>query len=292
MSAQINAIAVPLALVAAASFGASGVLQQHSTHQVRDRGALRFGLLIDLLRQPLWLLSLGLDFVGAAAQAGALATGSVALVQPLLVTSLLFAVLIGAWGTRRPARRRPDRIVLFGAILCCTGLAAFLGLAQPYGGTDTVRLASLLPLAIAIAVVLAVCLGMAARFGGQVRALCLAMASGILYGVTAGLAKLVLDSFSRGFSTPFTDWPLYVLIIVGLVGFLLNQNAFQSARTLAPVLAVITILDPVVAVAVGIVWLDERLESTPLAIAGELLAMMVMALGVVVLARRSPQATK
>ncbi|MGH3440073.1 MAG: DMT family transporter [Sciscionella sp.] len=287
MTAQIFALCLPAALIAALCFGVSGVLQQRSTHQVAERAALRFGLLLDLLRQPLWLFSLVLDGVGAAAQTLALATGSVALVQPLLVTTLLFAVVIGAW----MARQRPDRLLLFGSLLCGAGLAAFLGLARPYGGTETAALAAVLPLAITITVVVLASLVVAARFAGQTRALALATACGVLYGTTAGLGKLVLNALRDGLLSALLQWPLYALIVTGLLGFLLNQNAFQAAHALAPVLALITVLDPITGIAVGVGWLSERVTSTPGAVAGEVVAIVVMTLGVVVLARRSPQLT-
>lgn len=284
MTTQILAIAIPAALVAALCFGVTGVWQQRSTHRVAERSALRFGLLLDLVRQPLWLASIGLDVVGAVAQAVALATGSVALVQPILVLSLVFAVLVAAW----MARARPDRVLLLGSLLCGAGLAVFLVLARPHGGTQHPGIGSVLPLAVGLVVVVLCCLAVAARYRGQARALALATSCGILYGVTAGLGKMVLDSLDEGLLALFTGWPVYALAVVGLLGFLLNQNAFQAARTIATVLAVITIMDPLAGVAVGIVWLHERVSAAPAAVVGEVLAMVVMALGVVVLARRSP----
>src|SRR5699024_1807027 len=129
------------------------------------------------------------------------------------------------------------------------------------------------------------------RHPGPVRALSLATATGVFYGVTAGLTKLAVGDLSDGPVTMLTNWPIYLVAACGPLGFVLNQNAFRVGEALAPTLAVIIGLQPLVSIGIGVVWLEEQVRGTPVAILGEFLAIGVLLSGVVVLSRRHPQAT-
>ena len=140
--------------------------------------------------------------------------------------------------------------------------------------------------------VLAVCLA-AGRWGPRrFRSLWLATACGVDFGVTAFLLKIVPDTLTRGFGDPLSQWPLYLLVIVGPLGFLLNQSAFQAGLLIAPVLALITALDPLVSIGIARVWLDESFASSPGDLAAEALSLAVMTGGVIVLAHRAPQVAR
>jgi drug/metabolite transporter (DMT)-like permease len=128
-----------------------------------------------------------------------------------------------------------------------------------------------------------------AQRSDTLRPLALALACGINYGVAAFLVKLVVSDVSGGLPALLTDWPIYALAIVGPVGFLLNENAFQQGMLIAPVLAIITVSDPLVSIALADLWLDERLNSSPAGIAGEIITLAVMVTGIVVVAHRAPR---
>lgn len=277
-------VTVCLTLVAAVIFGAASVLEQHSTKQVPDRAALSPRLLIDLLKRPQFLAALTLTVVGSALQILALHAGSPALVQPLLVLSLLFAVVIAAATRRRP----PDRVVLGGAITCIAGIACFLAVARPHGGSSDVSSVAWLPLATALAAVLAGCLA-AVRWGpAGIRSLWLALACGVDFGVNAFLLKVVPDTLPLGFADPVRQWPLFMIVIVTPAGFLLNQNAFQAGTLISPVLALIYTADPLTSITVSIMFLHERIAASPPALAGEAAALAVMTSGIIALAHRAP----
>lgn len=279
-------IAVPAALVGAASFGLSGAMQHRAARTAHRPGTPRTQVVADIIRHPLWLLSLLCNGLAVIMQWLALATGPLIMVQSLLVTAVLFGVLASS-ALRREA---PGGIIIFGALLCIAGLAAFLTLAKPDPGEDRPTLGGVLPLAIVLAVILAGCLVLAARRRGRVRVLALATATGILYGITAGLAKLVTADLAHGIGTAVTDWPLYFVLISGPAGFILNQTAFRAGVAVAPALSVIVALEPLVGIAIGVLWLGETLQSTHGAVLGECLAILVLLGGVVVLSRHSPQA--
>lgn len=111
--------------------------------------------------------------------------------------------------------------------------------------------------------VLASCLAVANWGPRSVRALWPAVACGADFGVTAFLLKVVPDTLPQGFGDPLRQWPLYLIVITGPVGFLLNQSAFQAGVLIAPVLAVITAADPLVSIGIARVWLGESFASSP-----------------------------
>ena len=89
-----------------------------------------------------------------------------------------------------------------------------------------------------------------------------------------------------------TNWPIYMLAITGPVGFILNQDAFQQGRFLAPVQAILTTTDPVISIGLSVLWLGSRLQSSPAAIAGVVVSLLVMAVGIVITAHQAPQAPR
>ncbi|MDQ2882988.1 MAG: DMT family transporter [Actinomycetota bacterium] len=281
-------VAVPAAVVGAASFGLASAVQQRATKEVPTSGTLDPRLILDLIQRPVWVLGVGTVIVGLSLQLVALAFGPLVLVQPLLVTGVLFGAVFSAL----LAHRRVDRLVVLGALGCVAGLSAFLLLAQPTGVST--QLAddgwSLLPLAITLGVLIVGCLTVAARFSGPVQVAALATATGLLYGVTAGLMKVVTGQFrSGGIVEPFVHPVFYVVCAVGPMGFLLSQNTFQKGTLIAPALAIITIVDPLVGVAIGVSWLGEQLASSPTVLAGQMIAAVIVIGSIVLLAQRGTQ---
>ena len=146
------------------------------------------------MHRPLWLLAIGLNLLGVALQILALHFGALALVQPILVCDLIFAVVIAAVFRHR----RPDWMILIGVLCCAGGLAWFLAVARPHGGTTTVSLTSVIPLGVALAAVLAACLTVA-RASRPLRPIMLALGCGVCYGVMAFLFKILSAGSGNGF---------------------------------------------------------------------------------------------
>jgi drug/metabolite transporter (DMT)-like permease len=281
-------VAVPAAVAGAASFGLASAIQQRATKEVPTTGTLNPRLILELVQRPVWVLGIGTVVVGLSLQLVALAFGPLVLVQPLLVTGVLFGAVFAAL----LARRRVDRLVVLGSLGCVAGLSGFLVLAQPTGAST--QLAhdgwSLLPLAITLGVLVVGCLAVAARFSGPVQVAALAAATGVLYGLTAGLMKVVTGQFrSGGFVEPFMHPVLYVVCVVGPMGFLLSQNTFQKGTLIAPALAIITIVDPLVGVAIGVSWLGEQVASSPAVLAGQMISVVVVIGSIALLAHRGTQ---
>jgi len=226
--------------------------------------------------------AIGATVLGFVLQVLALKYGSLAVVEPLLICDLIFAVLINAH-----LRHKRDPVIFVGAAMCAAGVAGFLLIGQPSGGKTSVGALVLLPLAVALVVLVGGSLFVANR-NKKVQALALALATGVCYGVSAFLIKIVTGN---GIHHLLTTWPIYALIVVGPVGFLLNQNAFQeSGDLISPVLSIITAADPLISILLAVVFLDERLNSSPGAIVGQILTLTLMVAGIVVIARHAPAA--
>lgn len=271
-----------LGLAAALVLGVAEVADQRSTKRVRQRRVLSPTILVDLVRQPLWLASIVGTVLGFALQVLALRFGPLALVEPLLVCDLIFAVLLASY-----LSRRFDRVLLGGVLATAAGISAFLAIAQPTSGNSSVGFLVVLPLGAGLAIAVGGCL-LLARRGSYLRALALALACGICYGAAAFLIKLVVAPTGTGLAGVLTNWPIYALVIVGPLGFLLNLNAFQQSVPIAPVISIITVCDPLISVALASLWLDEKFSSSPAGIAGEVIGLIVMTAGIIVVAHRSP----
>jgi hypothetical protein len=275
-------VAVPAAVVGAALMGLASAAQAKAAHQVPEGKTLHPGLLVDLARRPLWLVGIGATIAGLVLQVLALGFGPLMLVQPLLVTALPFASGFSAWLSHRAA----DRVVVLGTLVCVAGLSAFLALARPTGGSNEL-VGNLGPLAVVLGLIALLGLGLSTVLRGPGRVLGLALATGVFYGVTAGLMKVVAGQLRLGAWVPFTHWALYVVCVIGPIGFLLSQNTFQQGRMISPALAVITTSDPLIGVAIGMGWMGESAATGAGVLAGELVAAAVIVAGIAILAHRS-----
>lgn len=277
-------IAVPAAVLGAASFGIGSALQHRAAQEVSRRRTLDPHLLWELARKPAWMASIALVMTGLLLQALSLAFGPLVLIQPLLVSGVFFGAAAAAW----MAKRSLDPVLLLGALACMGGLAAFLLLARPSGNRSEISGMWVLPLGTALGLLFAGCLVLAARFPGRTRVVCLALATGVLYGLTAALIKVVAgDLRAGGMAELFRQPTLYIVCVIGPAGFLLSQNTFQQGKLVSPALAIITTTDPLIGILIGIMWMGEQVVTTPAVLAGQALAGLVLIGGIVVLTYRA-----
>jgi len=281
-----TAIAIVLAVSAGFAYALASVLQQRAASEAPPELSLRPGLLLVLLRRPLWLLGTLVDGGAYAFEAASLAFGSIIIVQPLLVTGLLWALPLAAVG-------RPERVTRrewVPAIALVVGLAVFVSVGEPHGGrAQASGLAWILTVvALSVPVALAVVAARGAAPGR--RALLLAFGAGCVYGLTAALTKSTLDLLDGGVLELFAHWQPYALLAAGFVGFLLNQSAFQAGH-LAASLPAMAVTDPVVGCLIGVTLFGETLGATgALAVTATAVSVAVMAVATVSLAR-SPLVT-
>ncbi|MBI2706094.1 MAG: DMT family transporter [Actinobacteria bacterium] len=254
-------LAIVLALSSAFLFALASVLQQRVASNIPDDEAKGGRVVLRLIRKPLWLLGGVCDTLGYFVQAAALAVGSLLIVQPLLVTTLLFALPLGLAITKRQVFASDWAF----AILLTVALALFIELGDPTEGVDTAPLSAWLPSLLIIGIVTGGCLVLASARAGRTRALLLAVASGVLFGVAAALTKSVVDVFDKGMIEGVfplvTSWETYVLAVALTVGFVAQQSAYQ-AGDLKEALPTLIVLEPVVAMGLGAIVLGEELTVT------------------------------
>jgi drug/metabolite transporter (DMT)-like permease len=253
--------AVLLALGAAVAYAAASVLQQREAEA--DSGADQgstvgggFRLVVRLARRPLWLAGLGADAVGYGFQAVALGVGELLVVQPVLTSGILFALPAGAWW----AGRKLGRADFVWACVLAAGLTAFVLLAGTEGGHDFASTGAWLACAAVAVPVLVVAMVAGARLRGARRAVCFAFATGVLFGITAALTKssvVLVDHHGFG---ALGHWEPYALVVLGALGFVVNQRAFQ-AGSLTASLPTLTVVEPIVASLIGITMLHETLPT-------------------------------
>jgi drug/metabolite transporter (DMT)-like permease len=279
---------IVLALVAALLFALGTVLQQKGGLEEGTEGASS-SLLLRMARRPVWVAGIAADALGFIAQAVALTIGRLAVVQPLLVSAVVFALPLGAKLTGQRIRR----IDIAAAVLVTVALVVFLTVANPSGGRDDAPLGEWL---VAGGVCGAVCVPLVvlARGGSPGRrAALLGIAAGILFGLSAALTKAVADQFIDGLLEPFTDWRLYALIVVGYVSLTLSQLAL-STGSLAPAVATSMAFDPITSVVLGVTLMEESIHETTLGAVVTIIALLGALAGMVVLAtgENGPPASK
>ena len=268
------------ALGSSLMYALASVLQHRGAIDQPDEQSLRLGLLVRLLRHPAWLAGTACDVAAYVLQFVALGHGPIVVVQPLLVCGLLFALPIGAaWAGRRLARAD-----WAAALMVCAGLAVFLAVADPAPGRSNTGPGGWLALLVAVTVASGVLVAVGVGPDARRKAACLAAAAGVIYGAAAALTKTTSHLLARGLLPLLTHWQPYVLVVFGVGGMLLAQSAFQ-AGALDLSLPTMTVVDPVVSIAIGASLFGEAISSGPLAVTAEVVALVVMSVGVVLLAR-------
>jgi drug/metabolite transporter (DMT)-like permease len=270
--------AILAALGAAISFAVAAILQQESAQLASQDKSLSLRLLADLVRRPKWLAGIGFLLTGFGLQALALAYGPVALVQPIIVLELAFAIPLAIWRRHRRAGRR--EWIGIGCVVA--GVTIFLLAASPSSGTPNPAqgawLASLLP----VGAVAAACVVAGASRRDPSRPMFLGAAAGLAFGMLAVLTKVTTYLLSVDVGQAFLHWQPYAAIGVGIAALVVSQSAYQ-AGPLAYSLPFVDILEPVVAVVIGETVLGEELHVSGGILAVEAIAGAVAATGIVCL---------
>ena len=270
-------LSIALALISAFLFACASVAQQSAAASVPEGTAL----LSALIRSPRWWVGVLGDGGGYAVQIAALWVGSVLVVQPLLVTALLFALPMSAKLAGRTLPASTWALALFLA----AALAVFIVVGDPSAGSTDAPISKwLVPLAVAAVVIggAALC-GLLLTSPGM-RALLLGAAGGLLFGLAAALTKFVTDLVDGDPLAAVTAWQTYTLVGSGMLGFYLQQRAFQVGPLSASMPAV-TICEPLGAAFIGVTVLDERIRSDGASLAIIAVAVSVMVVTTIRLSR-------
>jgi drug/metabolite transporter (DMT)-like permease len=255
----LNGLAATLALLAAICFALAATLWQKAALSMSGISFRRPKSLLLLLTRWVWLLGLVAQVVGVLLQAAALDRGRVSIIQPLLVTTVIWALPLGYFLTKQTIGARE----VIGAAIIVVGLALFALFGQPAAGVDNAPGSDWVA---SILVICAVCVSLlvfANRGSLSMKAAFLGTVAGLLYGLSATLMKPVVESLhTESLGAVVAGWQFWVWAAAGLIGFGFQQLSLSTGK-LVPSVAAVSVANPVVSVILGALVLQERLEKNP-----------------------------
>jgi drug/metabolite transporter (DMT)-like permease len=247
-------MAATLALFAAFLFAMAATLQQKGALNLPTISLADPMSLVRLLGEKMWLIGTLALFTGYLFQAGALDRGRLSIIQPLLVTTVVFALPLGYFLTKQHVGRRE----VIGAAVIIIGLGLFVYFGDPAGGNENAS-NSQWAITIALLSVLSVLLLVFGSGGLSKKAAVYGTVAGILFGLSSALTKPTLDYLHESVGTMLSHWECYALAVAGVLGFVLQQVSLGTGR-LAPSVATVSVANPIVGILIGILLLDERLS--------------------------------
>jgi hypothetical protein len=272
---------IAITLVAAMLLGVGFVLQQHAAERAPQAHFLRLSLIADLVRRRRWLVGFGVMVAGQLLSAWCVGHLDLTLYEPLLATSLIFALALAV----PLSRQRLCASELIGAVILSLGVAALSLSRQP--GTPAVSFGSFAdwPAAAGIAAIAYCFIHAGHRRSGAWRATLTGTGAGLVFGISDALTRRtvqILDAHSvMGL---LTNWPPYCLLAAALIANWLMQNSF-SAAPLHASLPAITAAEPVAGILLGVVVFGDVIEISPGLLAVQAAGIVALVLGVVMVAR-------
>jgi drug/metabolite transporter (DMT)-like permease len=272
---------IAITLVAAMLAGTGFVLQQHAAEQAPKSYFLRLRLITTLLHRPRWLAGVAVMAAGQLLSAWAIGHVALSLAEPLLTSSLIFALALAV-----PLSGQRLRMAEVGGAVLLSGGVAALSVARSAGPpTESFGSFAAWPAAVGIAVVAAGFLVAGLRHSGPQRATMTGAAAGLIFGISDALTRRAVEILDhQSLLILLAGWPAYTLVAASLAGFWLMESAFNAAPLHAS-LPAITAAEPVAGMLLGVVVFGDvvHVSAGMLILQGAGLAALV--LGVVLVAR-------
>ncbi|GAB3043608.1 hypothetical protein GCM10027052_27200 [Parafrigoribacterium mesophilum] len=291
-------LGIPVALVGAvflalgAQFQHRGVtkMEAHSVEPARS-GLSRRQLLL-LLRRPSWVIGTLMLGLAVVFQLTSLGLAPIIVVQPLGAIALVITAIVNA----RISKVRLERASIRAIVLCVGGIGIFVTIAAFTATSSPVSEGQLIAILIILAVVTIAFALFFAYLRNRFKAIVYIIGAGVLYGFVATLAKVVIDRIKTLFIPTFhigqLEWLTVLCVIALLAAAALGGYFVQSAYSSGPpdlVIAGLTVIDPLVAVTIGVVVLQEAAEAPWFAVVAFAVAGVIAVYGVLQLAKHHPQ---
>ena len=293
---QIAGAGIPVALIGAV-FLALGAQFQHKgverMEQLRGQqtGGISIRSLLALLARPAWVIGTVMLGLAILFQLTSLTLSPILVVQPVGALALVITAILNARLSKTPLDRKSIRAI----IMCVGGVAVFVTVAALFAQSPAITELQLTVVLILLGVVLVAFAVLFITLRKRIGAMFYILGAGVLFGFVATLAKVVIDRIK---TLAFTDivsggeWLLVGCIAALLVAALLGSYFVQTAYASGPpdlVVAGLTVIDPLVAVLIGILVLGEAGQVPFWAILVFVAAGAVAVWGVLQLARHHPQ---
>jgi drug/metabolite transporter (DMT)-like permease len=272
-------------LVAALVLGIGFVLQQYSAGQEPESRFLSVRIFTDLLGKPRWLLGIACMVAGYVLAAWSIGHLELTLVEPLLTTYLVWALVLAVPLSRQPVKLTEvaGALILIGGVTLLSVTRSTKPVGLSFGSFSHWYAAAI----IAGIAFIAVRAGQHRR--GHMRATLTGLGAGLVFGIQDALTRQtlqILQGKSHSFTMLFTSWPAYALVGAGIVGLWLTQNAF-SAGPLRASLPAVAAGEPVAGIALGIVVFGDRLQISAGMLAIQAGGIAALIVGVIAVARSS-----
>ncbi|WJL95656.1 DMT family transporter [Microbacterium sp. ET2] len=283
-------IGIPLALLGAVfmSFGAQyqhrGVAKVEEMSGAGGAGGLSGSQLLRLLSRPSWVIGTMMLALAIVCQLAALSFAPLIVVQPLGAIALVITTLLNA----RISGHKPTRRSLIAIGACVGGIFIFVTIAALFATESPISDGQLITILLILAAVTVAFAGLWVWLRKRMGALFYIMAAGVIYGFVATLAKVIIVRIqNQNF-----EWLTLLCLIALLVGTGIGAYFVQTAYSSGPpdlVIAGLTVIDPIVAILIGLIVLGEAATAPLWANIGFLIAGVIAVWGVFQLARYHPQ---
>ena len=270
--------------LAAAFANAVNIMTQHSASVAAPARQGGWRLALYLLRNPLWLFGTAAALGGFVFYAIALHDGQLAVVQPLLISELVFTLVL----RRVFVRQHVVGIAWASAVAIGVALAVFLVAADPHGGISSPDAQAWVLTVVVTGAVIAAAVAATWRGSPVRKAALFGTAAALTWALCATFIKAATDTLaSFGVLGMFLHWPVYALAVTGLTGVVVQQAALHVGP-LSVSQPLIVVVDPVASIFLSVWLFDEQFSHSPTRLFIAAVAFIVMSAGVVELSRTTP----
>jgi drug/metabolite transporter (DMT)-like permease len=273
-------VSVLFALLTALFNGLASVLQRMAAMTAPAAKALHLSLFGYLIKHKVWLAGIAMVVLAAVCQAIALATGPVALVQPIFIIELPFTLLVAS----RLAHRELPRTTWLAVGLVTVALGIGLASAAPSGGGTNASLKIWVTALIVTACFEAVVITIGVRTRGNARGAAFGLAAACGYALTATLMKSAVAALDTGIGAFFTTWQLYGTAVAGVGALFLLQNGLQ-AGSLVAVQPPLTLGDALISACYGVTVFGEDINTGGWLLVIQIVCVLAIAAGCIELSR-------
>lgn len=277
-------------IAAAVLFSFAAFTQHKEAQRTPSSTNLRLSLLSKLVKRPIWILGVALDVLAFLAQFMALKDGSLLLVQPILAFGLTTTLLLEAlWGARKSSLG-----IMALSVVSAGVLAVFLVTTRVPVSRATLGPAVGVLLALVAIGGFYLVRSVVPRLGETAAGVVMGASVGMLHGIATFVTKVAADAITvHGFIAALQSWPIYCLVIIGVIDLVLTQSAFQQAA-LSVTMPLINVIEPAAAMAMGYLFLHEAISNRfgYFFLAAMLVVMGMVSVAISVVASRMVESTE
>jgi len=283
-------IGIPFALVGAVLMSIGAQLQHRGVGKVGntsgglEKEGLNVKQFFSLFGRPSWLIGTVLLGLAIVFQLTSLGFSPLIVVQPIGAVALVITAILNA----RVTKRHLNKESILAVALCVGGIGIFVTIAAFTAVNAPMTSGDLIAILTILLIVLAIFGALFLIFKKHLSALYYIVGAGVLYGFVATLAKVVITTVLQGSKDPLMWACLVALVAAAALGAVFVQNAYSSGPP-DLVIAGLTVIDPIVAVTIGIVILHEASQAPPWAMVSYVVAGAISVVGVFLLAKYHPQ---